>query len=222
MPPDRVRQALVALFRHWGQPGALRVDNGEPLGSPTRLTTSALALWLIGQGVEMIFNKPYRPQSNAKVERLQDTSARWAEAAAATGLEQLQQALDRQARFHREGFPVTRLGGKTRLEVFPELQVPVRAFDPQGFRAERVYRFLARKVYTRSVSKVGQMAHFGRRVSVGWAYKHQYVHLRLDPAGPAWQVFASDELIKTYPATELSEECLVNLTVYLKVQKDET
>lgn len=67
----------------------MRVDNGEPLGSPQHNTTSALALWLIGIDIDMIFNKPRCPQANAKVERMQDISARWADLYKAQNIIQL-------------------------------------------------------------------------------------------------------------------------------------
>jgi hypothetical protein len=69
VPLHPVRGGLIGLFRRWGKPGAMRVDNGQPLGSPTANTTSALALWLIGFDIDMIFNKPYCPQSGCKIFR---------------------------------------------------------------------------------------------------------------------------------------------------------
>jgi hypothetical protein len=222
VPLYQVRRGLVGLFRRWGKPGAMRVDNGEPLGSPTHNTTSALALWLIGFDIDMIFNKPYCPQSNAKVERLQDISARWADIEQATDWSQLQSRLDEQARFHREQFAVSRLQGKTRLETFPELETSRRVFDPQSFQPQRVYDFLAKKIYTRCVSKVGQIDHFRVRTSLGVAYKNQYVQLQLDPVTCQWKVFAAEQLIKSYPADNLTKECLLNLTVYAKELPDET
>jgi len=144
----------------------MRVDNGEPLGAPQPNTTSALALWLIGQDVDMIFNKPRCPQANAKVERMQEVSARWAELAKARDELDLQSRLDEAACFQREHFRVSRLGGKTRLAAFPPLETSRRLYTLEGFDARRVYRFLARKVYVRSVLRQGQIDHFGERTSV--------------------------------------------------------
>ncbi|WP_461091589.1 hypothetical protein [Spirosoma gilvum] len=39
---------LLVVFARWGKPGAMRVDNGLPFGSPTLQFTPILALWLIG------------------------------------------------------------------------------------------------------------------------------------------------------------------------------
>jgi hypothetical protein len=197
----------------------MRVDNGEPLGSPQPNTTSALALWLIGQDVDMIFNKPRCPQSNAKVERMQELSARWAEIHTAHDLIDLQRRLDAACCFQREQFKVSRLAARTRLAVFPELITSRRPYLAEGFDPVRVYRFLAPKVYVRSVSAQGQIDHFGERTSVGAAYKRQLVSLRLDVDGPSWQVYLADKLIKTYPALSLGRARLESLSVYVKEQK---
>lgn len=66
-----LRDKLVDFFDRWGKCGSMRVDNGEPLGSSRNDTTSALSLWLIANDIDMIFNRPARPQSNGKVERIQ-------------------------------------------------------------------------------------------------------------------------------------------------------
>lgn len=200
----------------------MRVDNGEPLGSPQPNTTSPLALWLIGQDVDMIFNKPRCPQANAKVERMQEVSSRWAELTRARNGPDLQSRLDEAACFQRERFGVSRLAGKTRLAEFPELETSRRPYAADSFQAGRVYRFLASKVYVRLVSATGQFDHFGERTSVGRAYKGQSVSLRLSPQGPAWQVYLGDKLLKTYPALSLSTERLEALSVYVKERKNNT
>jgi hypothetical protein len=153
---------------------------------------------------------------------MQDISARWADIEQATDLSQLQSRLDEQARFHREQFAVSRLQGKTRLETFPELETSRRVVDPESFQSQRVYDFLAKKTYTRCVSKVGQIDHFPVRTNLGIAYKNQYVQLQLNPVTCQGKVFAADRLIQTYPADNLSKECLLNLTVYAKERNDET
>ncbi len=64
--------AIQAMFRHvfvrWGLPDRVRVDNGYPWASSRDLPPE-LALWLIGLGVEPIWNPPAQPTRNPKVER---------------------------------------------------------------------------------------------------------------------------------------------------------
>ena len=63
----------------------------------------------------MIWNKPRCPQQNGVVEKMQGTSARWAEVEKAANLSELQVRLDKEAILQREKFPVKRLQNKTRL-----------------------------------------------------------------------------------------------------------
>lgn len=213
MPPQLVRDAPAGVFGRWGKCGAMRVDNGLPLGTPKKQTTSPLALWLIGHDVDMIFNPPHRPQSNAKVERMQDISCRWAEVDSATGLAHLHERLSQEAIVQRAGLGVSRMGYLTRLECFPELETSRRPWRPQDFEPGRVYGFLAKKVYVRVVSKVGQITLFSQRISVGQRHRGKYVHICLDADAYTWKVFDGQDLIESMPAHNLARERLLNLTV---------
>lgn len=222
MPPQQVRDALVGVFGRWGKCGAMRVDNGLPLGAPKKETTSPLALWLIGHDVDMIFNKPYCPQSNAKVERMQDVSCRWAEADSARGLDHLRQRLAQEALVQRAGLGVSRMGYLTRQQAFPELETSRRPWHPQAFEPTRVYDFLAKKVYVRLVSKVGQITLFGQRVSVGMRHRGKYVQICLDAGQCTWKVFDGQDLVESIPAHHLAKERLLNLTVNVNERTHET
>lgn len=197
----------------------MRVDNGEPLGSPKADTTSALALWLIGNDIDMIFNRPARPQSNGKVERMQDVSARWAEVHRAKNIEDLQLRLNQQAVFQREKFAVSRLGKRTRLEVYPTLESSRRVYDTNDFSVKRIYEYLSRKVYQRWTSKYGQIFIFGQRVSVGRDYKYQYVNVKLNPDSCQWEISAEKQILKKYQAESLTLEKINDLKVYQKRHK---
>jgi len=136
VPLAEVRQRLIESFHRWGKAGAFRVDNGEPLGTPTLTMTSALSLWLIAMDVDVIFNKPRCPQQNAVVEKMQCTSSRWAEVHRATDLDDLQKRLDRESVLQRQGFSVKRLQGRTRLDAFPEIETSRRVYShPEGSTA---------------------------------------------------------------------------------------
>jgi len=192
----------------------MRVDNGLPFGSPTTQLTPVLALWLIAIDVDMIWNKPGCPQQNGCVEKMQDTTARWAEIERATSLEWLQGELDAALLTHRQHYPVVRLGGKTRLDTYPELETSRRIYGTADFCINRVYGFLQAKLYTRKVSATGQISHYGKVYSVGLAYRHQWVQVRLSTGGQHWEVLAAQQIIKRLEATMLGPESIQNLTVF--------
>jgi hypothetical protein len=188
------------------------VDNGAPFGDPTLMTTPALSLWLISVDVDMIWNKPRCPQQNGRVEKMQDTTTRWAEVNKAACLTDLEQKLQEALRLQRESYPVVRLQGKTRLEAFPTLETSRRPYAASDFQAQRVYDFLSQKLYTRKVAEGGQIGHYGQLYYVGWSLRHQWVQLRLSPDGSSWQVLSNYKIIKEIPATHLTEERIQNLT----------
>jgi hypothetical protein len=99
----------------------MRVDNGQPFGDPTRQSTPALALWLITMDVDMIWNKTRCPQMNAVVEKMQDTSSRWAEAETTATVHDLQSGPEKALLIQREQYPVERLQGRIHRETFPAL-----------------------------------------------------------------------------------------------------
>jgi hypothetical protein len=214
VPLEQLRSRLLDTFARWGKPGAMRVDNGEPLGAPTGQVTPVLALWLIAIDVDMIWNKPRSPQLNGRVEKMQHTTARWAEVHKARDLNQLQEKLDQALLCQRAQYPVQRLQGNTRLGAFPQLETSRRPYKHSDFQIERVYRFLSPKLYTRKVSATGQIRLFGQVFSVGLAYKHQYVQLRLCEDGQHWQALADYKLVKTIPATCLHAQRILHLTVF--------
>src|SRR5437879_4946564 len=78
VPPAAVQAQFRQAFTRWGRPERLRLDNGLPWGGWNDLPT-ALALWLVGLGVDLLFNPPRQPQRNGVVEKSQDTGQRWCE-----------------------------------------------------------------------------------------------------------------------------------------------
>jgi RNA polymerase sigma factor (TIGR02999 family) len=78
VPAGQVQAVLRQVFRRWGRPQRLRLDNGIPWGSMVDLPTE-LTLWLLGLDIGITFNPPRRPQDNGVIERAQGTGKRWAE-----------------------------------------------------------------------------------------------------------------------------------------------
>ena len=65
-----VKEALAEIFRRYGLPGAIVVDNGPPWAVPaSRTSYTNLAVWLIRLGIRLIRITEYHPQTNGKVER---------------------------------------------------------------------------------------------------------------------------------------------------------
>ncbi len=202
------------MLYSWGLPGAMKFDNGQPFADTAGNMIPPLALWLLGNGIEPIYNRPNSPRDNAKVERCQGTSSRWAEPGQAANAAELRHRLEEVCHDHVFRYPTRVCGGKTRIVCFPELLQNPRHFQPQHFDLNNILRFIARGTYVRSVSKTGQIAIFKARHSLGKKFKYQEVILKLDPHNCEWITYdRNGTMLKKFKATNLTKENILNLNV---------
>jgi transposase InsO family protein len=68
-----VQSHLQATFQRYGLPDAMFVDNGSPWGDASGRHWTRLRVWLLKLGVELIYSRPYHPQSRGKNERFHRT-----------------------------------------------------------------------------------------------------------------------------------------------------
>jgi hypothetical protein len=208
VPPTAVQGHFRRVFADWGLPGQFRLDNGLPWANWNDLPM-ALALWLVGLGIDLIFNPPRQPQHNGVVEKSQDTGQRWCEPHTCRTAGQLQGRLDVMDRRQREEYPS--LQGRSRLQVFPELRQPRRpyteAWEQQAWDLGRARDYLAGFVATRVATKQGQVSIYARRVSVGARHRGQPVVVQYDPDGQAWLLSDTEgRLLREVPAPEICRE----------------
>jgi transposase InsO family protein len=67
------RGRLVAVFRRYGLPDTMLMDNGPPWGDPGGGPYTAFAVWLMRLGVRVAHGRPYHPQTQGKDERFHRT-----------------------------------------------------------------------------------------------------------------------------------------------------
>lgn len=71
---DTVRAALAAAFEQYGLPETILCDNGPPWGGVSEGTGhTALTIWLLRLGVQVLHGRPYHPQTQGKDERFHRT-----------------------------------------------------------------------------------------------------------------------------------------------------
>lgn len=68
-----VKQALTEVFRQYGLPLRMTMDNGAPFGSSTHQKHTRLTAWLIHLGITVSHSRPYHPQTQGKLERFHRT-----------------------------------------------------------------------------------------------------------------------------------------------------
>jgi transposase InsO family protein len=68
-----VQSHLTNLFRHYGLPDRMLMDNGSPWGTGRDQPYTELTVWLIRIGVGISHGRPFHPQTQGKDERLHRT-----------------------------------------------------------------------------------------------------------------------------------------------------
>lgn len=71
---DTVKAILEDVFRRYGIPDRINIDNGSPWGNTNvGVKFTKMALWLIKHGVKVSYSRFYHPQTNGKIERMHRT-----------------------------------------------------------------------------------------------------------------------------------------------------
>lgn len=212
VPVAEVQTQLRQQFRRWGLPHALRVDNGNPWGNWSDLPT-VLTLWLLGLGVQVLWNDPGRPQQNGKVERSQGTGKRWAEPGQCRDVPELQSRVQEADYIQREVYPA--VGGLSRLAAFPHLhhsgQPYSRRWEAATWSLPRVTQHLAEYVVGRVVAS-GRVTLYEQRYYVGRQYDKQTLYVHFDPDGCRWVI--TDERgteLRSHPARGITQAQIVKL-----------
>lgn len=197
--PNEAIRDVNNSFTRWGMPISIKIDNGWPFVNPAKIELPSLAiLWWVGLGIKVIQNRPRSPQCNGTVENLQGTLASWSNPKGQNSILDLQTRLESESDFQRNDFPVMAKGGKTRKELYPELEANPRVYSPDLFEINRVYEYLSQGVWQRKVDSSGFTRFNGNKIYIGKAYVSKTINITFDPQELLWN-FAklSGERIKT-------------------------
>jgi hypothetical protein len=214
VPLREVYDAVRYVLFRWGFIACFRVDNGAPFGEPTRQAFSPLHLLLCALGIRVKLNPPRTPTKNAKVERNQGTTARWADVRQCANHLDLQQKLNQAVLAQRELYPSRTCQDKTRIEAFPSLGNNPNRFHVQGFDLQRVFSLLARGRWQRTISSQGTCFMFGQKYQVGYAHRHVAATVCFDPTYACW-VFMNKrgDMLNSLPAVNINEKQILSLSL---------
>ena len=213
--PIKAKKALEQTMLAKGIPRRMRFDNGYPFANTSdRYLPTALVLWLVSIGIEVVFNAPHSPQQNGSVECTQRISARWSNPAKCAGADNLQAALDIAAYEHLHVLRQRSKGDRTRAEQYPSLTDKRMDYKVSSIDPQKAKDFLSKFKWTRPVYANGQFSIFAGKVRVGKAYANQTIAVHYDQYAGQWVLSSSGgKEIKRIPGPDLSIGAIRNLTV---------
>jgi transposase InsO family protein len=166
-----VRAQLVPVFRRYGLPFAMLMDNGPPWGDGGGQPHTAFTVWLMRLGVQVAHGRPFHPQTQGKDERFHRTfKAEVLNGKSFRDLPSCQQAFDRWRHVYNHERPHEALGFATPTEYyrassrsFPEA-LPAIEYGPGDI--------------VRKVDGFGDIRLKGRNRHVGKAFRGHPIALR--------------------------------------------
>lgn len=169
-----VRNELRLIFRRYGLPRAMLMDNGAPWSSDTHHRHTFLTVWLMEQGIRVTHGRPYHPQTQGKEERFHRTLlAELLRGREFSDLTDCQQRFDPWRDMYNTERPHEALG----------LAVPARRYrlSPRRFQEEPPPWDYGPGAETRKVYNKGLISYHGREYKIGKAFQGKRVGIRRLP-----------------------------------------
>ena len=166
-----VRGRLVLIFRRYGLPFAMLMDNGPPWGDAGNQPHTAFTVWLMQLGVKVIHCRPFHPQTQGKDERFHRTlQAEVLSGKSFRSLAECQGSFDSWRQIYNYERPHEALGFATPAERY---RVSPRSFPEALPPIEYAPGDTVRKV-----DSGGEIRLNGRRLHIGKAFRGHPIALR--------------------------------------------
>jgi len=185
-----VQNDLTAIFRRYGLPERILVDNGSPWGYTWEYQHTRLSAWLIRLGIKVIHARPHHPQTLGKGERFHRTlEAELLRGRTFKDLNHCQQLFDpwrdmyNLERPHQAldmAVPVIRYRESPR--TFPETLPPIE-YGPDDI--------------VRKVDETGRVFYRYKKFKVGKGFRGYYVALRPKLIDGVFDVFFCHQKVKS-------------------------
>lgn len=160
---ETVQERLIGVFRRYGLPYRMLMDNGAPWGSDMEHQDTIFTVWLMRYGIEVIHCRPCHPQTQGKDERFHRTlKAEVLQGKSFKGIAECQEAFGKWRHVYNFERPHEALG----------MAVPASRYAA----SPRSYPEVLPKVEygpddkVRRVTKIGWLTFNGRYVRLGKAF----------------------------------------------------
>lgn len=193
-----VQQRLTAIFRRYGLPRKMLMDNGPPWGTEGQADYSALTVWLLRLGVRVGHSGPYHPQTLGKDERFHRTlKAEVLQYCGGLELARCQARLDAWRLVYNLERPHEALGMAAPVSRYRESH---RSFPAQLPALEYGPGDLVRKV-----SIIGEITFRNQSFRMGKAFRGETVALRPTVTDGLWEVYFGQHRIARINLREPAE-----------------
>ena len=183
-----VKDRLTAIFRRYGMPHRMLMDNGSPWGSDSDRPHTILTAWLMRLGIKVSHSRPYHPQTQGKDERFHRTlKAEALSGRSFADIASCQRALDEWRHVYNFERPHQAL----------DMEVPASRyqFSPKAFPESLPPIEYGDADVVRKVSTNFRISFAGRRFRVGRAFQGMPVALRPTDVDGVWNVFFCSHVI---------------------------
>ena len=177
-----VQATLTLVFRRYGLPQRMLMDNGAPWGSDAAPPHTPLTAWLLRLGVGVSHSRPYHPQTQGKDERFHRslnaellTAYQWRDVASCQPrFDHWRDVYNCERPHHALALAVPASRYQPSLRLFPEV-LPRIEYDPSDV--------------VRKVQMDGHISAFGHSVLISKAFRGLPVALRPTAADGQWDVY---------------------------------
>jgi transposase InsO family protein len=185
-----VKERLTRIFRRYGLPRKMLMDNGSPWGADWEHPYTPLTVWLLRLGLRVIHARPYHPQTLGKDERFHRTlKAEVLTYCQGLELPQYQPRFDAWRQIYNLERPHEALG----------LAVPASRYlvSPRRFQETLPPLEYGPGDQVRKVQAEGWISFRGQDLHLGRAFRGEVVALRPTSSDGVWEVvFCSQRITK--------------------------
>lgn len=184
---ETVRQSLIPIFRRYGLPARMLMDNGAPWGDQGGQPLTIFTIWLIRLGIRISHGRPYHPQTQGKDERFHRTlKAEVLTRHTLAGLDDSQRRFDDWRQIYNRDRPHEALAMATPITRYrPSPRAYPETLPPLEYDSTDTVRI---------VQDGGGVSYRGRRFRVSKALRGQSIALRPAANGTFTAWFGSYEL----------------------------
>jgi transposase InsO family protein len=191
-----VKSELTGIFKEFGLPQQINVDNGNPWGSADLESYTSLQIWLIKLGIRLTHSAPYHPQTNGKDERFHRTLKLEVLHHRCYGsLRDIQPVFDEWQHSYNFQRPHQGIGNKTPSSRY---QASVRPFPDKILPIEYAEGDVVKKV---SIEK-GLISFKGHHYRAGKALAGEHVAIKETESPNQFAIFFMDTFIKKFTLNE--------------------